>query len=106
INMVKMISPEFARIIEQGVKEGVFSTDYVEESAEIALSILQTFSDALADMLINPDRYDDPMMSVGRQIAAIETAIERVLGAAEGSLPLVDAGSFSAWFDRNAPAMI
>lgn len=101
INLVKLIAPEFAKIIDQGIKEGVFSTAFVEESAEIALAILQTFSDAMADMLLNPKKHDNPASTIRRQLEAAGTAIERVLGAPEGALPLTNAQAVAAWFEPN-----
>ena len=96
---VHMLSPEFARIIAQGVEEGVFDTGFVEDSAEIALSIMQTFYDTVVDILLNPDNYDKPAALVRRKYTAIQTAIERVLGAPRGSLPIIDRQTFAAWFE-------
>jgi AcrR family transcriptional regulator len=94
---VQMLSPEFARIIGQGVEEGVFETEFVEESAGITLSIMQSLSDTLYGILLNPDNYKDPVALARRKFAAVETAIERVLGAPPGSLPLIDAQAIAAW---------
>jgi hypothetical protein len=94
---VQMLSPEFARIIGQGVEEGVFETEFVEESAGITLSIMQSLSDTLYGILLNPDNYKDPVALARRKFAAVETAIERVLGAPPGSLSLIDAQAIAAW---------
>jgi AcrR family transcriptional regulator len=96
---VQMLSPAFARIIAQGVEEGVFETESVEESAVIALAIMQTLSDTLAGVLLNPDSYDDAAVLARRKITSVETAIERVLGAPKGSLSLIDEQTFAAWFE-------
>ncbi len=96
---VQLLSPEFASIIAQGVEEGVFETEFVEESAGITLSIMQSLTDPLYDILLNPDNYDDPVAIARRKYAAVETAIERVLGAPPGSLSFIDAQMLSAWFD-------
>ena len=96
---VDMAAPEFARIIAQGVEEGVFETEFVEDSAEIALSIMQTLYDTFAGILLNPDNYEDAAALARRKITSVETAIERVLGAPRGSLPLIDTQTFGAWFE-------
>jgi AcrR family transcriptional regulator len=101
---VQMLSPEFARIITQGVEEGVFNTDFVEDSALIALSIMQTLYDTFAGILLNPDYYDDAAALARRKITSVETAIERVLGAPPGSLSLIDEQTFAAWFQDWEPA--
>lgn len=96
---VHMAAPEFARIIAQGVEEGVFETEFVEDSAEIALSIMGALYDTFAGTLLSPDDYDDPAALARRKITSVETAIERVLGAPQGSLSLIDRQTFAAWFE-------
>ena len=96
---VQMLSPEFANIIAQGVEEGVFETEFVEESAGITLSIMQSLSDSLYGILLNPDNYKDPAALARQKFAAVETAIERVLGAPSGSLALIDDQILAVWFE-------
>jgi hypothetical protein len=81
------------------VKEGVFETEFAEESARITLSIMQSLADPLYDILLNPAKYQDPVALVQRHYAAVETAIERVLGAPRGSLSFVDTQTLAAWFE-------
>lgn len=104
---VELLSPEFARIIGQGVEEGVFETEFVEESAGITLAIIQSLSDTLYDILLNPDNYQDSVVLARRRFAAVETAIERVLGAPPGSLSLVDPQAIAAWIkESQQPLML
>jgi AcrR family transcriptional regulator len=95
----KVAAPEFAKLIAQGIAEGVFETDYVEESAEIVYAISRALSDTLTDILLNPGNYDDPESLAQRKLAAMQTAIERVLGAAPGSLSIIDAQMLAAWLE-------
>ena len=95
---VQVAVPILAKIIVQGVEEGVFETSFVEESAEIVYSISKTFSDTLYGIFLNPDNYDNPAALARRKIAAVQTAIEHVLVATPGSLPLVDEHTLMAWF--------
>jgi AcrR family transcriptional regulator len=96
---VQLLSPAFAKIIAQGVEEGVFETGFVEESAAITLSIMQSLSDPLYGILLNPGNYDDPVALARRKIAAVEAAVERVLGAPPGSLSFIDAQTLAIWFE-------
>jgi len=96
---VQMAAPELAKIIAQGIEEGVFETAFVEESAEIVYSISKTFYDTLVGILLDPDNYDHPAALARRKLSAVETAIERVLGATPGSLPLVDEQTLAVWFE-------
>ena len=95
---VQMAAPILTEIIVQGIAEGVFETAHVEEAAEIVYAISEAFSDTLADILLNPDNYDNPVALYRRKYAAVQTAIERVLGATPGSLPLADEQTLAAWF--------
>ena len=96
----QVTTPELAKIIAQGIAEGVFETDYPEETAEIVHSISTAFSGTITGILLNPDRYDDPEALVRRKIEALQTATERVLGAAPGSLPVIDKQTLCAWFEK------
>jgi AcrR family transcriptional regulator len=95
---VQLITPELARIVAQGNEEGVFHTEYAVEAAQCAIAILYSFSDALTDIVLNPEEYEAPIALVQRKFKAAQTAIERVLGAPSGSLPLVDRDTMMAWF--------
>lgn len=94
----QVLSPELAKIIAQGVEEGVFETESIQDSVEIALAIAQPFSDTIYDTLLNPDKYDDPAALAWRKLASVQTAIERVLSAPPGSLPIIDEQTLAAWF--------
>jgi AcrR family transcriptional regulator len=95
----QMVSREFAKIIAQGVEEGVFATRFVQESAEIVYAIGKTLNETLVELLLNSDKYDNPTTLARRKLMATQTAIERVLGATPGSLPLVDEQTLAAWFE-------
>ena len=92
--------PILAEIIAQGVKEGVFETAYVKESAEIYFAISRVFSETIMDIFLNPENYDDPITLTRQKFDATQIAIERVLGAETGSLPLIDEEKLTAWFEK------
>jgi AcrR family transcriptional regulator len=96
----QVLSSELAKIAAQGVKEGVFETESIQDSVEIALAIMQSFGDTIYNTLMNPDKYDDPAALAWRKLASVQTAIERVLGAAPGSLPLADEQTIAVWFEE------
>jgi len=60
---------------------------------------MQSLSDPIYGILLNPDNYEDPAALTRCKFAAVETAIERVLGAPPGSLSLIGAQTFAAWFE-------
>ena len=72
--------------------------EHALEAAEFAFAIIRTASDALTDIIHNPDKHEDPITVAQRKADAAQTAVERVLGAPSGSLPLVDEETMMAWF--------
>lgn len=96
---MRLVVPEIAQIIQQGVDEGIFDTPDAETAAEIAFAVMQSASDLLSDLILNPDRYDNRAAIAKKKLAAIETAVTRILGAAPGSLQLVDEAILDTWFD-------
>jgi AcrR family transcriptional regulator len=92
------LSPELAKIIAQGVEEGVFETEFIQNSAEMVLAITRPLRATIYDTLLNPDKYDDPAALAWRKLASVQTAVERVLNAPPGSLPIIDEQTFAAWF--------
>jgi AcrR family transcriptional regulator len=99
MQVTQVLSLELAKIIAQGVEEGVFETEFIQDSAEMALAIAQPFRDTIYDTLLNPDEYDDPAALAWRKLASVQTAIERVLNAPPGSLPIIDEQTLAAWFE-------
>ena len=93
-----LIAHEFAKVIRQGVAEGVFDTPYPDEAAENILSIQTHFSNAFADLILNPEQSDDRLNIAIRKFKAAQDAVERVVGAEPGSLPLLDEEDIAPWF--------
>jgi hypothetical protein len=48
--------------------------------------------------LLNPQEYEGPTTLVQRRFEATQMAVERVLGAPSGSLPIADKDAVAAWF--------
>jgi AcrR family transcriptional regulator len=94
-----LITAELAKIVRQGVSEGVFSPDFVEEAAEICFAIMEVVSNGLREMLLQPERYEDPLPLAHRKVAAAQRAIELVLSASPGSLPIISPGTLEVWFN-------
>jgi AcrR family transcriptional regulator len=95
---VKRVSPLLTTIIRQGVQEGVLTTPYPDQVAEVVVSLVLDLGDAIASLLLswNPER--DESLRVERTVAAYTEALECALGAPTGSLPLVDDQTLKEWF--------
>jgi len=94
----KATAREMAKIIQQGVEEGTFHTKFIPETAEIVMTIVFSLSETINELMFNPQDHDDPIPFVLRKQAAAQTAIEHLLGAPPGSMPLIDEATITAWF--------
>ncbi len=94
----KLMSLECYPIIVQGIDEGVFNAEHPQEAMEYAFSIMTLASGACVDILLNPDVYKYPLTLARSKLKAAQSAIERILGAPVGSLPLADDPTLAAWF--------
>ncbi|MCY1055037.1 TetR/AcrR family transcriptional regulator [Nannocystis sp. SCPEA4] len=77
------ITPLLARIIQQGVDEGAFTTRDPEQTARMILCLRHDLGRAVAEAVV-AEPHGEP--DVARMAAATADAIERLLGAAPGSL--------------------
>jgi hypothetical protein len=87
-----------AEILQQGIREGVFTIPFPDQIGAIFLSLIQALGDGFAELLLSPDARGDHWQRAERLIAAYNDALERLLGAPAGSVQLMDAESLQAWF--------
>lgn len=106
--VVEQRAPLLAEIVRQGLREGVFTTPYPEQSGEIILALQNGMGNTHAQLLFMFDHESGrpTAMNAGQRIAAIVTthaaymeAIERVLGAPPNSLYRVDAEAVRIWVE-------
>jgi TetR/AcrR family transcriptional repressor of nem operon len=93
----KRIAPLLAEIIRQGIAEGVFTTGYPEQIVSVLLGLSQGIADAMADLLLSEEMPPDALERLEAIAGAYSQALERVLGAPAGSLPLVDVVNLKEW---------
>ena len=98
-HLIKWFTPLLAKVIREGVQEGVLQTEFPDQTAEIVLSMLQGLGDTFKDLLMSSDTPHAKMQHATAVVAAYNDAMERVLGAAAGSLNLIDAAMLSEWFE-------
>jgi len=96
--------PLLAAIIDQGVAEGAFHTEFPHEAAHIVLRISQSQSRCFQRRLLAPQRGDDVLATLERELTAHYDAIERVLGAQRGSLGVFDHDGLARWLDLDLEA--
>lgn len=95
---VAAVVPLMGTVIRQGVAEGVFDTAYPLAVARIVMDLGVVLSHTLGDALLagNPPSRAE----VVTEIEAFHDAVERLLGAAKGSVRMIDISHISEWFDE------
>ncbi|MGE5123392.1 MAG: TetR/AcrR family transcriptional regulator [Acidobacteriaceae bacterium] len=96
--LLPRITPLITRIIRQGNDEGVFHTAFPAQTCEIVFSLMMGIGDSMIKHLLLPDPNFEVVQYLEGLTASYQDAIERVLGAAPGSLPLFDPSIFREWF--------
>jgi len=85
-----LIAPEFTKIIRQGMDEKVFNTTYPNEAAHLIFEIANTLSGKIPSLIIDLDKNPENINKVEREFKVYENAIERILGAKEGTFNIVN----------------
>lgn len=85
--MVEKIKSLFSSIIEQGIKEGVFNTQFPDDVAELLMQVGTALDETVCRLLIKKDEDLDHLIKVlETKINLYQDAMERILGAPGGSL--------------------
>ncbi len=95
-----------AGVIRQGVAEGTLHTPFPDQAGEIAMNLLVSLGDAFAGEVLKASADADQLARIETRVAAYTDALERVLGAPAGSLPVIDRPTLRAWFPPPAPAPV
>jgi AcrR family transcriptional regulator len=93
-------------IIRQGIDEGVFHTTFPDQISGILFSVLQNFGDSLILLLVQSEPDPDALPRLEALSASHQDAVERILGAQPGSLPLFDTSILREWFPLSADPKI
>lgn len=107
---IKRMGPTITAIVKQGIAEGVFSNSFPEQSGEVVLSLLVSYSDLMASVMMDlglgnlrPAPADEQAFAAGLEklkltIHTFTNAMERILGAPEGSIILINDQLLEDWF--------
>jgi AcrR family transcriptional regulator len=96
--IMPQIQPHLTTIIDQGVREGVFHTDYPQQASGIIFSLLLFFGDNMMSFISHPKLHQEALQNLENISASYQDAVERILGARPGSLPLFDTAILREWF--------
>jgi len=98
------ILPLYAQVIREGVDQGVFRVRDAGWAAELVLGAMVSMKDRIADLFLEAAGGDatalDRLVDLYR---SVEEALERILGAAPGSLPIYTSVDVRALLSRILP---
>ena len=96
--MIKHFAPMLADIIRQGVAEGVMNTPFPDQIADMAFALLVNMGSTYMDLLFDDSPNQTRLQCVLDLVHAYNDALERMLGAAAGSMNLVEVDVLKEWF--------
>src|SRR5262245_11947652 len=94
----------FAHIVRQGVREGVMDTPYPEEIVQFIYSSTENMGESMVALLLAPEPMPDRVERLEHTFGFYADALERLVGAPHGSLPLVDMDLIKQWILEPEPA--
>lgn len=83
-------SPLVAKVIRQGLAEGVFNTRYPAEVSEMIFMQSNNLGDKIAELMLSLEEHPENRESIFQILEVYEDAVERFLGAPQGSIHLAD----------------
>ncbi len=92
-----------APMIRQGIAEGVFTTPYPEQVAEIVAGVGLTISDSVIGLLLVPQPGPEIRERLNDMLAAYIDTVERIVGAPAGSFKDFAMDSSTDWFGEMQP---
>ncbi len=94
---VKRLTPWLEEIIQQGAREGVFTTPYPDQTARMIISLLEDLGYACTDLLLAEKLSPEDLSRLQRILFATTDALERLLGAPSGSLQPASLEGLEQW---------
>lgn len=94
---ISRIAPKFSKIICQGIQEGVFQPTYPDQVSEVVWSLFQAMGETVAMLMLSDDPKLNNLDRLENTIMVYSDALERVLDAPKGSLPLTNHTTLQEW---------
>jgi AcrR family transcriptional regulator len=84
-------------IIRQGIQEKVFTTRYPKQAAVILTGLVLSVADYVVGLMLSSPTDQATIQEMEAIMAAYFDSVERILGAPEGSLDILERDAFSDW---------
>lgn len=91
--------PMLDRIVKQGIDEGVFDTAYPDQVGRIMFMLIYDMGVEFASYLRARDRDPQAMQKAERMVEGFNNSVERLIGAPQGSVELMERDVLRAWFE-------
>jgi AcrR family transcriptional regulator len=89
--MIELVAPRLARVLEEGARTGVFDLDDPGETARLVLNLGTLVHEAFATALkLAASSKSEAVALLSKRVASYERALERLLGIPKHSLSLID----------------
>lgn len=99
---VRRLTPWLEKIIQQGAREGVFTTLYPDQAARMVISLLEDVGYASVELLLVEKLLPEDLLRLQRILLATTDALERLLGAPTGCLQPVSRDGLEQWMAAQA----
>jgi AcrR family transcriptional regulator len=97
-SVVLRLTPLIAAIIRQGKREGVFTSSAPDKAAKVFVALILAVNQTATELYVARQADEIALDDVRSTFNAYAEALERILGAPAGSMPLVDESVLHEWF--------
>ena len=87
---LEIARPILARLVKQGIEEGMFNTQFPEDIAETLFMLFSNAGSTFAALLIESEENPEALQRIYHKFSVYQDIFERMLGAPEGSLAFAD----------------
>lgn len=87
---IELAGKEVAKIVEQGIKEGVFATPYPEQVVKAVFRICENALDDMKDYILGVNEQPENIDIIMEHYRMLEHFTERLLGAKAGTIRFVE----------------
>jgi AcrR family transcriptional regulator len=94
---VKRLTPWLEEIIQQGAREGVFTTSYPDQAARMVISLFEDLGYASVELLLAEKLSPEDLQRLQRILLATTDALERLLGTPPGCLQHASREGLKQW---------
>lgn len=97
---IQRMAPVWAKIIDQGIKEGVFNCSSPIETAEVIFAISTYLNEDIVQMFSSIKNNPGNIKKIKDKIRSFESAIARLLGSEEGKIKIFEISHLDEFMEK------